>query len=273
MSDLLAALATLAVTVVAVASYSIFIVVRVRPRFARVEKEGESVLLGPRLMEATHWTLEPLGRACVRAGISANHVTGASLVLGAGAGLALGSGHWGIGGALAAISAFGDTLDGIVARAANTCSPAGETLDAAVDRYNDFFFLAGVAYAVRGRPGLFVLALGAISASFMVSYASAKAEAMQATVSRGSMRRPERAAYLTLGVLLVPIVSAFWPDYALTPVALSLGLVAIVGNASAVRRFAQLMAFVRGARPQRSVASEAKPAVARTRSEVEGAYP
>ena len=50
------------------------------------------------------------------------------------------------------------------------------------------------------------IALLALQASFMISYASAKAEALQVKMPRGLMRRHERAAVLTLVAGLTPLL-------------------------------------------------------------------
>lgn len=245
MIDVVAALFVVSLALVALAAYGLSIVTSGRRAFPRVAKEGSSALLNRYPMEATHWALEPMGRACARAGVSANHVTAVSLLLAACAGVALGMGHWGLGGALAAVSALGDTLDGIVARKAGTASDAGETFDAVVDRYSEVFFLGGVACALRASVALLVLTLAALLASFMVSYTTAKAEALGVTLPRGTMRRPERATYLTIGALLGPVAALFGASYSVAPIVLALALVALVGNVSAVRRIASLMALSR----------------------------
>ena len=78
-------------------------------------------------------------------------------------------------------------------------SDAGEVLDAAVDRYVEFFFLGGLMIYYRDIAALLILTLFALVGSFMVSYSSAKAEALHVPAPKGSMRRPERAVYLTAG--------------------------------------------------------------------------
>jgi hypothetical protein len=76
----------------------------------------------------------------------------------------------------------------------------------------------------------------------MVSYSTAKAEALGVEPPRGAMRRQERAAACVLGATLVPPVAFAchrWglPGWVATaPLAACLGLVAVVGNWSACRR-------------------------------------
>jgi CDP-diacylglycerol--glycerol-3-phosphate 3-phosphatidyltransferase len=206
--------------------------------FKRVEKDGGSVLLDKSVMNVAYWGLTPLGRAIVRAGISANGVTFASLVLALGAGVLVALGHFGLAAAAAMVAALGDALDGIVARESKTSSDSGEVFDAAVDRYSEFFFLGGLAVHYRAHVGALLLTLAALLASFMVSYSTAKAEALQVAAPRGAMRRAERATFLVVGAVLSPFTELLHADWTLreAPILAALVLVAIVGNVSAVRR-------------------------------------
>jgi phosphatidylglycerophosphate synthase len=241
LTDLVASAGVVGILVLAAAAY----IVRVRHRgtahFERVETAGSSALLGQGPMQMAYWALAPIGRALARRRVSANSITLSSLVLGAAAGVALAAGHFGVGAALSAASALGDALDGFVARESGTASDAGETLDAAVDRYNEFFFLGGLAIFYRASVPALLLVLGALLGSFMVSYATAKAEALQVVPPRGSMRRAERATYLTVAAALVPFLSiagydvgGSWVSDA--PMFAALSLVAVVANVSAARR-------------------------------------
>jgi CDP-diacylglycerol--glycerol-3-phosphate 3-phosphatidyltransferase len=154
--------------------------------------------------------------------------------------VALAMGHLGVGGALATVSALGDALDGLVARATGTATARGGLFDAAVDRYGEFFFAGGLTlhfHDDRAKVGLVLLAL---LGSFMVSYGTAKAEAMGVPAPRGAMRRAERATYLCGGALLSPIAGALtgWaPSWiAEAPMLGALALVGLVSNVGAVRR-------------------------------------
>jgi phosphatidylglycerophosphate synthase len=193
------------------------------------------------MMSAVYWALMPLGKALVRRGVSANMVTATSLVLGVFTGIAFSFGHFGVGAALSALSALGDALDGLVARESGTASDAGETFDAAVDRYNEFFALGGLAIFYRSNGWLMAAVLLALLGSFMVSYSTAKAEALHIEPPRGAMRRPERAVYLTLGAALTPftsmlVVKGFSLGYQDAPMIAAVVLIGIAANVSAVRR-------------------------------------
>ena len=206
--DFACSVGVLALLVAVGLAYGVRVLVRGAATFERVERDQGSALLGRSLMQMGYWALDHLGRGLVALGATANGVSIASLLFGIGAGIALAFGHFGLGAALAVVSGLGDTLDGIVARRTKTASDAGEVLDAAVDRYEEFFFLGGIVVHERGSALGVSLVLSALLGSFMVSYATAKAEALRAEVPRGAMRRPERAAYLIAGAALTPCGSS-----------------------------------------------------------------
>ena len=137
------------------------------------------------------WALDPVARRLVAADVSANGVTACSLAAGAGAGLSFSLGHLGVAACLLVAASLGDAVDGLVARASRTDSPAGALFDAAVDRYEEFFALGGLAFLFRADAALLAIALAALMGSFMVSYGSAKAEALRVPVPPGAMRRAE----------------------------------------------------------------------------------
>ena len=171
-----------------------------------------------------------------------------SLVAGAGAGLLLAWGHFGMAGVLFVAASCGDALDGLVARATRTESPGGAVLDASVDRYEEFFVLGGLAMFFRSSALLLTVTLAALVASFMVSYGSAKAEALRIPTPRGLMRRPERATCLALGIVLTPVAAALSPGLggpawvAELPIIVALVVIGVGGNASAVRRLCSIAA-------------------------------
>jgi phosphatidylglycerophosphate synthase len=256
--DFAASIALVACVAGSAIAYGVRVASHGHARSARVESAGASAFLGRAPMEMAYWALTPLGGALVSLGVTANAVTAASLVFGLGAGVALGLGHFGIGALLSAISALGDALDGYVARASGTASDSGETYDAAVDRYNEFFFLGAAAIVYRQSALWLAVVLAALAGSFMVSYSTAKAEALQVEPPRGAMRRAERAVYLTVACGLVPLVGAVSSRFADAPFLIAVSLVAVVANVSSVCRLAGIAELVK-ARDRRS--SEATAAI------------
>jgi len=225
-----------------VIAYAIRVVLKGRAHYSRVDKQGSSTLLGKNVMEMAYWGMQPVAKLLVFCRITPNKLSWSSLAFGFLAALCLSVGHFGFGAIFAGISALLDALDGMVARLTGVSSDAGEVLDAAVDRYVEFMFLAGLVIYYREIVALQVLALVALLGSFMVSYSTAKAEALSIKPPKGNMRRPERAVYLSFGAALSPF-TIFWfetpRDYAIAighPMVMALCLVAFFANVSAVER-------------------------------------
>jgi CDP-diacylglycerol--glycerol-3-phosphate 3-phosphatidyltransferase len=220
---------------------------------ARLEGYG-GVLLGRGVMEAAYAVFEPMVRALAALGVTPNMVTAFALVPGLGSALAVGTGHFGLGALLATMSAFCDLVDGNLARRLENLPRGGEVFDSAVDRYVEFLLLAGLIFYFRTAPVVEVLALAALLGSFMVSYSTAKAEALHVPPPKGAMRRAERAVYLIVGCTMVPVVALVVPPASPgalllrgpeTTVVLALSLVAVVTNVSSVRRLRRIAQEVR----------------------------
>ncbi len=239
-------------------AYLLRALVRGRAHYERVERQGGSVLLGKGMMEMAYWGLQPIGRALVAMRITPNMISWASLVLGGIAGVFLAYGQFGSAAVCATFSAFFDTLDGMVARLTSVSSDAGEILDAAIDRYAEFFYIAGLVLYYREIPYLQLIALFALCGSFMVSYSTAKAEAMHMQPPPGIMRRPERAFYLILGAALSALPMG-WDGYFDLPIRVGVPMVAalvfiaILSNISAIER---LYTIARDIRIQEVAAAE-----------------
>jgi phosphatidylglycerophosphate synthase len=233
------------------AAYGLRVALKGRAHFDRIDRQGGSRLLSKTAMELGYWILHPVARLFVFLGITPNNVSWASLGFGFLAGACLAVGHFGFGGIFATISGLLDSLDGMVARISAVESDSGEVLDAAVDRYVEFFFLSGLIIYYREIPVLQVLALLALLGSFMVSYSTTKAEALNVDPPKGSMRRPERAVYLTLGAALSTLTISWLEthsEFSIAigyPMVLALGLVAIVANVSSVGRLCSIARAIR----------------------------
>ena len=211
-------------------------------RSERVAGVGGTAIMGQNMMQATYWGLDPIVRGLAALGLTANAVTTIALVLGIAAGVAISQGHFGLACLLSTVSTLCDILDGQVARLTRSGSARGELYDAVVDRYTEFALIAGFAVYARDQWWLVLVALLALHASFMISYASAKAEALRVSVPRGLMRRHERAACLTLAAGLVPLLgSSLHAQWGWMPSAsvfgVGLALVAGIGSVAAVLRF------------------------------------
>ena len=221
-----------------------------RRRHARADADGGSVFLNKRTMEMVYWILEPVIDFLAALRITPNMVTLFSLLPAAGAGVALACGWFGLASLLAVVATFCDILDGLLARKTGVSSNAGEVIDAAVDRYGEMFWFGGLVYYYRAHDQVLFIVLAAIVGSFMVSYATAKAEAMGVTAPRGAMRRGERAAYLIFGAAFTPVSKALFANSASLalhecPIILTVTIIAVVSNISVVQRFGAIIEALR----------------------------
>jgi CDP-diacylglycerol--glycerol-3-phosphate 3-phosphatidyltransferase len=253
MADLVSSLILAAFVVTVAATWGVFAVLPKRPGNARLDGHG-GILLGRGLMEVTYKLLEPLVHLLVRLRVTPNMVTAFSLVPAFLAGVFVALGHFGLGALLATASGFCDMIDGILARRYQTGSDVGELFDAAVDRYVEYFLLAGLTVYFRHLLIAQVMCLAAILGSFMVSYTTAKSEALGIEPPKGAMRRAERAVYVIFGCALVPLWELVVPgehsvsgiDYGRElPAELALLVVATVANVSAVRRMLRIAELIR----------------------------
>jgi phosphatidylglycerophosphate synthase len=211
--------------------------------YRRVTQQGATFFLGLNLMHAGYWMLQPVVRRCTRLGISPAAISWFSLVPALAAASAAATAHWGWAAWFLLTSALLDVLDGAVARAREEPSMAGAMLDSVLDRYAEFIFFAGLIVHYRDLLPAQLAVLAALLGSFLITYSTAKAEALGLTPPRGSMKRSDRLTVLILGTALAP-VSAQWfeaPDsiYA-WPVLIAVSLIAVMANISAVFRFRAL---------------------------------
>ncbi len=220
------------------------------PSFERTDRLGSTALIGKRAKAMFYWAFQPIGRGLLACHVTPNGITWASGVLGLAAGAAFSQSRPGLGAFIGFLSFAADALDGLVARLGGTGSLAGEVIDAAMDRYVEFFWFIGVAFWYRQDGLRLLLTMAALVGATMVSYTSAKAEAMQATIPGGAMRRVERTVVLTLGAAFTSFAQPhadLWQRLGVPadwPLLVALLLVATLGNSSTFTRSAALMRAV-----------------------------
>ncbi len=201
-----------------------------------------SLMLPQVASHATLWCLDHVARRLVTLGVSANAVSLFGVAVAAVGGVLLSLGHFGLAAVAVVIASLGDALDGLVARRGGCATASGALLDASVDRYEELFFLGGMAVFFRASTPVLVTALLALAGSFMVSYGSAKAEALALPVPPSTMRRAERAVCLCVGTAMAVPIGWLAHRFALpawvsvAPPVAALGVIAVVANVSAIRR-------------------------------------
>lgn len=216
-----------------------------RHRHARVAREGGTVFLGESFMHWGYAWVERLAAAALWLGLSATAVSWLSLIPGLAAGLAFALGYSGWAAWLLALSGLADGMDGAMARRQGTASRAGAVLDSSLDRYVEFFCFAGLMWFFRDATGWQLLTLTALFGSFMVTYSTAKAEALQVTPPRGWMKRAERLVWLAGGGAVAGAL----------PLAGWSGRPALIAVVAVIAVFANLAAVVRLRALARAVAN------------------
>ena len=165
-------------------------------------RRGDSVLPAW-VKEAGRAVLRPIVAAALALRITANTVTVIGLFITCAAAVAITQG-WLIAGAL--ILTFGsllDAVDGALARATGGGTPFGSFLDSTLDRAGEALIYLGVAgYFLYTRDDAtpVLLAIGALTGSFMVSYAHARAQGIGLAASVGLAPRTERLVLIIAGI-------------------------------------------------------------------------
>ena len=193
---------------------------------------GDS-LLSERLKLAGRAALAPLINVLATAGVTPNSVTVAGLLLVLAASLLIWQHALLAGAVFLAIGAGLDAIDGGLARAQGGGTPFGGFLDSTLDRTGEAVVYVGiVAYYLEATANPFVpvmLAVLALSGSFLVSYSRARAEAAGFAASNGLAPRTERLVILVIGLAVAGLAY-------LIALPLAMGLIAILAWATVVQR-------------------------------------
>ena len=231
------------------------------PQTDRIGRLSISPYLPRVVMEFGYWMFTLPIKVLIWLGVSADMVTSASVVLTCLAAVGFATGHFAVGGWTLLLAFTCDAWDGIIARHQGTSSPAGEFLDATVDRYNDLIGFFGLMYYYKDDLLPLVLAALAAIGSTVTSYARAKGEAAGFDPNVGYMQRHERAVYLGGAAVFGPIL-ALWlepgaahPRYHLMIV--SLALMAVLTNLTAIMRTQYVLTRLR-ARDQKPSVDESQ---------------
>jgi len=155
-----------------------------------------------RAARATRGALAPLGRGLAAIGITPNAITALGVLLVLVGAVLLAQERPLVALAFLVAGSLADTLDGVVARASGGGTRLGAFLDSTADRIADAALFAAGAHigSTHGDAVLFWGALGALSASFLVSYVRAKAESLGIGATVGPAPREARLVLLLLGI-------------------------------------------------------------------------
>jgi CDP-diacylglycerol--glycerol-3-phosphate 3-phosphatidyltransferase len=152
--------------------------------------------------------IDPVAERLVRWRVQPNTITVVAVVVLLGSGAAFGTGFPRWGALWLLLSGLLDILDGKVARRGGTASIFGAFFDSTLDRLGEAVLFSGIAiyFVTTAGQRWPILGLGvsllALSGSFLVSYARARAEGLGLDCAVGIAQRPERIAGLGVPTLV-----------------------------------------------------------------------
>jgi len=113
--------------------------------------------------------------------------------------------YW-LGAGIFVVGSLFDILDGALARVGGKTTPFGAFFDSTTDRVGEAAMLAAIAliFARSGEFWAVVVAVAAVTGSFLVSYTRAKAEAIGLRGDVGFGSRAERVVLITAGLVFAP---------------------------------------------------------------------
>lgn len=149
----------------------------------------------------------PLGRACLKLGLTPNVLTAISLICAIISGIYFWKAQVWMGILWMLLTSFMDMLDGATARAGKMETRFGGILDHVSDRYGEFFILAGITMSRMVHPGWGLFALfGMIIASYTRAAAESIGKIENCAV--GIMGRLEKFTFIIAGAIL----ERYYPD-------------------------------------------------------------
>ena len=159
--------------------------------------------------------IEPVAEVLTRHRVNPNVITTVGTLCTLGAAAFYASGHISIAGWVLGLTALFDVLDGVVARRTGRETAFGAFYDSTLDRVSDGAILAGltVFYAsstpMHSLP-MVIACLVAIVATFVTSYARARAEGLGFDARVGLIQRPERVVLLSAPQALFGLAFDGW---------------------------------------------------------------
>lgn len=145
-------------------------------------------------------------RALASAGVPPNILTAIGVSINVACGVLFGLGEFFWAGVVLIIANLFDMLDGNVARQTNNVTKFGGFLDSSLDRLSDMVAFLGIMMFYAGNSpqhsllNVFLAGVG-MMASVMVSYTTARSEALGVKANVGFLQRPERIVLLIIGAL------------------------------------------------------------------------
>jgi CDP-diacylglycerol---glycerol-3-phosphate 3-phosphatidyltransferase len=150
--------------------------------------------------------IDAMVQGLASAGINPNILTTIGVTINVGCGVLFGIGEFFWAGVVLIVANLFDMLDGNVARLTGRVTPFGAFLDSSLDRVSDMVCFVGImAFYAGNTPqhsilNVFLGGVGLIG-SVMVSYTTARSEALGIKSNVGFLQRPERIVLFIIGAL------------------------------------------------------------------------
>jgi len=163
-------------------------------------------MLGAGIGRGAMSIINAMVRTLARSGISPNILTTIGVTINVGCGVLFGLGEFFWAGIVLIVANLFDMLDGNVARLTGRVTRFGSFLDSSLDRLSDMVAFLGIMIFYAGNTpqhsilNVFLAGVGLIT-SVMVSYTTARSEALGVKANVGFLQRPERIVLLIIGAL------------------------------------------------------------------------
>jgi len=163
-------------------------------------------MLGAEIGRGATRIIDAMTRGLASLGIAPNILTTTGVTINMGCGLLFGIGEFWWAGVVLIVANLFDMLDGNVARLSGRVTKYGSFLDSTLDRLSDMVAFFGIMiFYARNTPQHSVvnmaLAGTGMIASVLVSYTTARSEALGVKANIGFLQRPERVVLLIIGAL------------------------------------------------------------------------
>lgn len=162
--------------------------------------------LGAGISHGAMWIINAMVSGLAALGVPPNVLTTIGVMINVGCCVLFGFGEFFWAGVVLIIANIFDMLDGNVARLTGNVTKFGGFLDSSLDRLSDMVaFLGIMIYYAGNNPQkslLYVTLAGiAMIGSVLVSYSTARSEALGVKANVGFLQRPERIVLLIIGAL------------------------------------------------------------------------
>jgi CDP-diacylglycerol---glycerol-3-phosphate 3-phosphatidyltransferase len=150
--------------------------------------------------------IDAMVRGLASAGVHPNILTAIGVIINVGCGVLFGMGEFFWAGIVLIVANLFDMLDGNVARLSGNVTRFGGFLDSSLDRVSDMVCFIGImVFYASNTPqhsilNVFLGGVGLIG-SVMVSYTTARSEAVGIKANVGFLQRPERIVLFIIGAL------------------------------------------------------------------------